>query len=82
MKYTTSGFAVDEIEFLQHVPVRVLVAAARGKLDLNRLAREELAQRGLNQEGVWVGASRAELAFDAASRRRTWYKWAFAVESL
>ncbi|WP_143476440.1 hypothetical protein [Pseudacidovorax sp. RU35E] len=64
MKYTTCGFAVDELEFLQHVPSRVLVAASSGKLDLNQLAREELAQRGLNQQGIWVGSSKAQLAMD------------------
>lgn len=62
MKYTTGGFAVDELGFVQHVAARVLVAASHGGLDLNRLAREELAQRGLDQDGVWVGPERAELA--------------------
>lgn len=37
MKCITGGFAIDELGFVQHV------AASRGGLDLNRLAREELA---------------------------------------
>ena len=37
----------------------VLAAAARGELDLNRLAREEMASRGLDLDGNWVGFKRA-----------------------
>ena len=32
---------------------------ARGQLDLNHLAREERASRGLDRDGVWVGFARA-----------------------
>jgi hypothetical protein len=32
---------------------KVLAAVARGELDLNRLAREELAARGLDDKGIW-----------------------------
>ena len=39
---------------------KVLAAAARGEIDLNRLAREELAARGLDNKGVWVGFDRAK----------------------
>jgi hypothetical protein len=59
MSYTTGKFAVDELQFIQVVPVRVLVAVARIELDLNLLAREELAHRGYDQSGVWVGFRRA-----------------------
>ena len=59
MSYTTGKFSVDELQFVQLVPVRVLVAVAREELDLNRLGREELAQRGYDQRGVWVGFKRA-----------------------
>ncbi|MBI2752340.1 MAG: hypothetical protein HYX46_02330 [Betaproteobacteria bacterium] len=55
MSYTTGKFAVDELQFIQVVPVRVLVAVTRMELDLNLLAREELANRGYDQSGVWVG---------------------------
>jgi hypothetical protein len=59
MRYTTAGFSVDELEFIQHVPARVLVAVARGVLDLNNLSKEELVHRGLSQDGLWVGDRRA-----------------------
>lgn len=59
MSYTTSGFTVDEVGFIQAASSRVLAAVARGKLDLNRLACEELAARGQDLDGVWVGFERA-----------------------
>ncbi|MFY9512943.1 MAG: hypothetical protein WAQ05_18425 [Rubrivivax sp.] len=59
MSYTTGKFSVDELQFIQVASVRVLVAVAREELDLNRLAREEMAQRGYDQQGVWVGFKRA-----------------------
>ena len=58
MSYTKGKFTLDEIEFIQSATVRVLVAAAWGEIDLNLLAREELAARGLNEHGVWVGFER------------------------
>lgn len=60
MTYTTGKFTVDEVGFIQIATIRVLAAVARGELDLNRLAREELATRGLNRNGVWVGFDRAK----------------------
>ena len=59
MTYTTSGFTVDEVGFIQAAPSKVLAAVARGELDLNRLASEELAARGQDLNGVWVGFDRA-----------------------
>lgn len=60
MPYTTGKFAVDELQFIQAVPGRVLVAVVCEELDLNLLAREELANRGYDQHGVWVGLRRAQ----------------------
>lgn len=60
MSTARNGFTVDEIGFLQTAPLNVLAAVARGELDLNRLAREELAARGLDTHGVWVGFDRAK----------------------
>ncbi len=48
-------FTVDELGFLQTALTKLLAAAARGEIDLNRLAREELANRGLDTKGQWVG---------------------------
>ena len=62
MNYTTGPFTIDELQFMQAVPRRILVASARAALDLNRLACEELANRGYDLEGVWVGFARAKNA--------------------
>jgi hypothetical protein len=59
MTYRTTEFTVDELGFIQIAQTKVLVAAARGELDLNRLAREEMASRGLDLQGEWVGFDRA-----------------------
>jgi len=61
MSYTSNEFTVDEVGFIQIALTKVLAAVARGELDLNRLAREELASRGLNDQGDWIG-------FDAAKK--------------
>ncbi len=60
MTYTTGKFTVDELVFIQTALTKVLAAAARGEIDLNRLAREELAARGRDDQGVWVGFDRAK----------------------
>ena len=60
VSYTSNEFTVDEIGFIQIALTKVLAAVARGELDLNRLAREELAARGLDDKGVWVGFDRAK----------------------
>jgi hypothetical protein len=60
MALTTSEFTIDEVGFIQIALTKVLAAAARGELDLNRLAREELAARGLDDKGEWVGFDRAK----------------------
>jgi hypothetical protein len=57
---SSSNFTVDELGFIQLALTKVLAAAARGEIDLNRLAREELAARGLDNQGVWVGFPRAK----------------------
>lgn len=49
----------DEILSIQVLPISVLVAAATQQLDLNTLAREELASRGLDVSGKWVGFKKA-----------------------
>lgn len=53
--YTMGPFSVDEIGFMQIAPAKVLAAVARGEIDLNRIAREELASRGLGLNSEWVG---------------------------
>jgi hypothetical protein len=60
MTTTNNKFTVDELGFIQTALTKVLAAAARGEIDLNKLAREELASRGLDNQGVWVGFPRAK----------------------
>jgi len=57
--YSAGPFTVDEIGFIQTAPTKVLAAVARGEIDLNRIAREELAARGLGLHGEWVGFQKA-----------------------
>jgi hypothetical protein len=57
--YTAGPFTVDEIGFIQIADAKVLAAVARGEIDLNRIAREELASRGLGLHGEWVGFDEA-----------------------
>ena len=54
-QYSAKGFTVDEIGFVQIADSKVLAAAARGEIDLNLIAREEMASRGLGLYGEWVG---------------------------
>src|SRR4030042_1236306 len=53
--YSAGPFTVDEIGFIQIADAKVLAAVARGEIDLNRIAREELASRGLGLHGGGVG---------------------------
>lgn len=59
MSYSSGKFTVDQIGFIQLADTDVLAAVARGEIDLNRIAREELAGRGLDRCGKWVGFPKA-----------------------
>jgi len=52
-------FTVDELGFIQIADAKILTAVARGELDLNAVARRELAARGLDREGSCVGFDKA-----------------------
>lgn len=58
-------FTVDELAFIQLALNKVLVAVANGELDLNALACKELANRGLDKQGHWVGFAKAEQIHNA-----------------
>ena len=58
-EYSAGPFTVDEIGFIQIADAKILAAVARGEIDLNRIAREELANRGLGLHGEWVGFQKA-----------------------
>lgn len=60
------GFTADDVGFLQTASSKVMGASARGEIDLNRLARKELASRGMDTDGKWVGFQRAS-EIDASS---------------
>ena len=49
----------DDAMVLQTAHPKLLAAAARGELDLNQLAKAELAARGLDEHGNWVGFKEA-----------------------
>ena len=60
-------FTIDELGFIQLADARILAAVARGELDLNAVARRELASRGLDRHGKWVGfANAAQIAAEGA----------------
>lgn len=52
---------------LQTLPLEALLAAVRGEVDLNAIARAELASRGLDHSGKWVGFERAAALAQARS---------------
>jgi len=41
-------------DFIQLALTSVLAAAARGEIDLNEMAKQELALRGLDSQGNWA----------------------------
>ncbi len=61
----TTTFTVDELRFIQLALNKVLIAVANGELDLNNLARKELANRGLDKQGQWVGFDKANQIHNA-----------------
>ena len=48
-------------EHLQPLPTELLIAMAKGEVDVEGLAARLVAERGLDQEGKWVG-------FEASAR--------------
>ena len=42
-------------EWMQTAPIKVLTQSANRRLDLNRAVLEELASRGMDHSGKWVG---------------------------
>ena len=50
----------DELAILQLATIRLLSEAAKENIDLNELAKRELANRGLDTNGEWVGFDEAK----------------------
>lgn len=63
VSYDLGPLTLDQIDFLHLAPLCALVATANGALDLNRLAHQELANRGYNRSGIWVGFIMARAAY-------------------
>ncbi len=61
MSKKPTAFSIDELGFIQIAKTDVLSAIAKGELDLNQLARQEMANRGLDKDGHWVGFDKAHL---------------------
>lgn len=49
----------DELLSIQTLPLKLILAAANGQIDLNEMARNQLANRGLDLSGKWVGFEKA-----------------------
>lgn len=53
-------FKMDDVEgVLQLMKNEVLAAVINGEIDLNEVARQEMAGRGLDKKGAWVGFQKA-----------------------
>lgn len=61
--YALGPLTPDQIDFLHRLPASVLVAAASRQVDFAVLARQELANRGFDGRGVWVGFKQARAAY-------------------
>ena len=46
---------VGALEYLQTIPSNVLSAFVKGEVDINKLLKLELSQRGQDSDGKWVG---------------------------
>lgn len=55
----TQGIDRDLGEHVQILDTRFLMAIHHGDVDVVRLARQELMNRGLNGDGRWVGFAKA-----------------------
>ena len=51
----------DDAMILQIAKTRLLLLMATGQVDATQMARHELAQRGLDEQGAWIG-------FEAAAK--------------
>lgn len=53
-------FKMDDVEgVIQLMKNEVLAAVINGEIDLNEVARLEMASRGLDKKGAWVGFRKA-----------------------
>ena len=63
--------AVEKTGAMQLMDTDILLAAAKGVLDLNEVAAHLVACRGIGKDGKWVGFDEAERQMaELAERRR------------
>lgn len=68
-------FNLDDVEgIIGLMDVNVLMAVVARQIDLNEVASHELANRGLNRTGDWVGFDEAKRRHEARSVSRGWPK--------
>ena len=61
MKYLVEMSDEDNPDYIfQGESTKLVLAIASGKLDAKKLAKKELAGRGLGKKGEWVGFPQAE----------------------
>ena len=56
-------YDTDKFGDIQCMNTEVLCMVARGEIDLNQIAINELAARGLDETGKWIGFDKAEEKF-------------------
>jgi hypothetical protein len=61
--YSLGPLTPDQIDFVHVMHLSVLLAVVSGRVDLNRLALQELANRGYDRQGVWVGRMSAKAEY-------------------
>ena len=56
-------YDADKFGDIQCMNTEVLCMVARGEVDLNQIAINHLASRGLDENGKWIGFDKAEEKF-------------------
>lgn len=51
------------LEHLQPLPTELLIAMAKGEVDVEAIAARLVADRGLDKQGKWVGFEKAAAAW-------------------
>ena len=62
-KVKSISYDVDKLGGIQLLGNDVLTAVARGEMDLNQIAINHLAGRGLDENGTWIGFDKAKDKF-------------------
>ena len=70
----SAAITTTAAEWVQTFPVAVLAAVARNEVNLNRIARQELAARGLDTLGSWVGFPEAKRIAERVKPTRDDYR--------